>query len=201
MNPPEHAVDSDAPAQSHDDHLTWTVTRIVPERDLDEVVDVLDTCFVNPWTREMLERELQQSDVSRIFVLREEVQGLLGFCACWAVGDELHINNLAIRHDARRRGAATWLLRTVLAEAADSGLRRATLEVRESNDRARRLYARLGFAIGGTRPGYYRSPDENALILWHDDLGTFAVREAWPGDGSVAIDRATDGDSDGLGRS
>ena len=44
------------------------------------------------------------------------------------------------------------------------------LEVRRSNDIARRLYERFGFTVAGVRRGYYRQPDEDALILWRDGL-------------------------------
>jgi [ribosomal protein S18]-alanine N-acetyltransferase len=48
---------------------------------------------------------------------------------------------------------------------------RATLEVRKSNDPARLLYERLGFAIAGVRRAYYTKPDEDAIVLWREGLG------------------------------
>jgi ribosomal-protein-alanine N-acetyltransferase len=56
----------------------------------------------------------------------------------------------------------------VFDEATRLGARRATLEVRTSNEGARRLYERLGFYVAGTRRQYYTSPVEDALILWRD---------------------------------
>ncbi len=147
----------------------WVVDRLVPERDMDDLVDLLESAFVNPWTRDMLERELLQPDVSRIFVMRMGLR-LIAFCACWLIGDELHINNLAVSHDARRRGAARRLLEVTLREAVRLGITRATLEVRRSNEAALRLYERLGFSVTGVRRQYYRSPVEDALILWREKL-------------------------------
>ena len=80
--------------------------------------------------------------------------------------DEVHINNLAVRGDFRGQGVGKTLLERVLIEAASRGARRATLEVRRSNEAARRLYERLGFEVAATRPNYYASPPEDALILW-----------------------------------
>ena len=50
------------------------------------------------------------------------------------------------------------------------GATRATLEVRASNVGARRLYERLGFAVAGLRRRYYTNPEEDALILWHEQI-------------------------------
>ena len=63
----------------------------------------------------------------------------------------------------------TALLRHVLAEARRLGARRATLEVRASNEAARRFYERLGFYVAATRRNYYTNPVEDALILWRDE--------------------------------
>jgi ribosomal-protein-alanine N-acetyltransferase len=64
----------------------------------------------------------------------------------------------------------TALIRRVFHEAARMGARRATLEVRRSNEDARRLYERLGFYVAAVRPHYYSKPVEDALVLWCDDL-------------------------------
>jgi ribosomal-protein-alanine N-acetyltransferase len=58
----------------------------------------------------------------------------------------------------------------VLDEAASSGVRAATLEVRRSNVAARSLYEGLGFHVEGTRRDYYQEPREDALILWNRTL-------------------------------
>jgi [ribosomal protein S18]-alanine N-acetyltransferase len=50
------------------------------------------------------------------------------------------------------------------------GARRATLEVRRSNEAARHLYERFGFSVVGVRHGYYSNPVEDALVLWREEL-------------------------------
>ena len=77
--------------------------------------------------------------------------GVIAYCAGWIVFDELHINNLAVGPPWRRHGVASALLTFVLQEAAVEGATRATLEVRRSNEPARRLYERFGFAFAGVR--------------------------------------------------
>jgi [ribosomal protein S18]-alanine N-acetyltransferase len=137
--------------------------------DLAGVLEVENESFTNPWTREMYSWELQNRSVCHIFVVRTPDCKVAGFCAFWLVFDEIHINNVAMRPKFRGRGFGTALLRHVLAEARNLGARRATLEVRASNDGARRLYDRLGFYVAGTRRNYYSHPVEDALILWRDD--------------------------------
>jgi ribosomal-protein-alanine N-acetyltransferase len=140
-----------------------------PATDLDGVLEIEHLSFTNPWTREMYESELANSRVSRVYVLRED-DHVRGFCSLWLILDEIHINNLAIHPAARGRGLGTRLLGRVLEEGAREGARRATLEVRRSNEAARRLYRRMGFELVGTRRNYYSSPVEDALILWREGI-------------------------------
>jgi ribosomal-protein-alanine N-acetyltransferase len=150
--------------------VEWTIEPMNVDADLDGVLAIEAECFVNPWTRDMYLRELQHPSVARVFVLRMPGEPVAGFCSMWLVFDELHINNVAVRPAHRRRGAGTALLRHVLAEAARLGALRATLEVRASNQAARRLYERLGFREAGVRRNYYANPPEDALILWAERL-------------------------------
>jgi ribosomal-protein-alanine N-acetyltransferase len=95
---------------------------------------------------------------------------IAGFCSFWLVLDEIHINNLAVRHEYQGQGLGPALLTHVLQAGASRGAERATLEVRPSNAPARRLYERLGFEVAATRPNYYVNPQEDALILWKGGL-------------------------------
>ena len=134
--------------------------------DIDAIAALEAGSFTNPWPREQLVWELTNSDVTRIFVVRDESGVIVAFCLCWVIFDELHINTLAVSPDRRRRGVATLLMQHVLGEAAQEGARKATLEVRASNQAALALYERLGFRVTARRPGYYTNPQEDALILW-----------------------------------
>lgn len=146
------------------------VERLETDEDLDAVAALESRCFTNPWTREMLARELAQSDVAQVFVLRLPGERVAAFCSCWIVAGELHVNTMAVDPRYRRRGLAMHLMEQVLLAAARRGAVRATLEVRESNEPARRLYEALGFEVTAIRPRYYTNPEENALILWRDGL-------------------------------
>lgn len=141
------------------------IERVSIETDLDAIVEIAHASFSNPWSRAMFAQELTHGSISRAYVLRTADHPVAAFCTCWLVVDELHINTLAVRPDCRRRGLARALMVAVLDDACRSGAKRASLEVRRSNEAALRLYESLEFAIEAVRPGYYPSPPEDALVL------------------------------------
>jgi ribosomal-protein-alanine N-acetyltransferase len=148
----------------------WRIEPVSSPAQVDEVLAIEQESFTNPWTREMYLAELENAGVSFCFLARTDDGRSIGFCSVWRVLDELHINNLAVLPGFRRSGVATVLLKHVLHEGAALGARRATLEVRRSNDAARALYERFGFAVAGVRHDYYSKPVEDALVLWRDHL-------------------------------
>jgi ribosomal-protein-alanine N-acetyltransferase len=159
---------------------TGTTQRPVVEaatspEDLQGILAVDDASFERPWTRAMYEADLSNPAVARIFVIRTAEWYVAGYCAAWLLSPELHINNLAIRPECRRRGLATFLLAHVLEVAAAEGASRATLEVRRSNHAARALYEGLGFRVRGVRRDYYTDPVEDALVLWREPGNTAAL--------------------------
>jgi len=79
--------------------------------------------------------------------------------------DEGEIANLAVSSDARRCGIGGTLLDAALATARTRGAATVYLEVRDSNERARSLYASRGFVQVTRRRRYYRDPTEDALVL------------------------------------
>lgn len=136
--------------------------------DLDDILRIESLTFTNPWTREMYLSELEHRNVSFFYIARDAVGEAIGFCNCWLVLDEVHINNLAVLPEQRRGGVASALLERVLKEGAARGAHRATLEVRRSNEAARKLYEKFGFTVTTVRRGYYSRPDEDALVLWRE---------------------------------
>ena len=139
-------------------------------RDLDGILAVDAATFERPWTRAMYEWEWTHSDVARFYVARH-ADAVVAYCAGWVIFDELHINNLAVDPGWRRQGVASALLAFVLDAAGAEGAIRTTLEVRRSNEPARRLYERFGFAFAGVRTAYYQEPVEDALVLWRNGPG------------------------------
>ena len=145
--------------------MTVTVERLASPADLDGVLALEEASFNNPTTREWYEGELKRPEVCFIYVLRTPDTPVAGFCAFWLVIDQAHINNLAVLPELRGQGIGTQLLEAVIAEAAHLGAILLTLEVRQSNEPALRLYEKAGFYREGVRKNYYTNPIEDALIL------------------------------------
>ena len=143
------------------------------ERDLDAVVALEQLSFAEPWTRKMFLGELRGNTFATNLVARVEgSEGngtpdglLLGYVMFWVVFEELHIMNLAVRPELRRRGIGKELVRQALSRGLTQGIRTALLEVRSSNIAAQALYESLGFKRSGLRRGYYERPHEDAVIM------------------------------------
>ena len=90
---------------------------------------------------------------------------LVGYIVGRALLDEAEILNLGVAEPVRRRGIARELVRALLAEFSERGVRTVFLEVRESNHPARRLYDSFGFREVGRRSRYYQKPVEDAVVL------------------------------------
>jgi ribosomal-protein-alanine N-acetyltransferase len=145
--------------------MNIVVERIASSADLDGVVALENASFNNPTPRGWYEKELERPDVCFVYVLRTDGHPVAGFCAFWLVAEQVHINNLAILPELRCRGLGSLLIEAIIAEAGRLGAEMLTLEVRQSNAAARRLYERAGFFQDGVRKSYYTNPVEDALIL------------------------------------
>jgi len=150
--------------------MTVTIEPLSSPSQIDEILAVEEASFTSPWTREMYLAELKNTGVSYFYLARTDAGQVIGFCSFWRVLDELHINNLAVLPAHRRTGIGTDLLLRVLADGAVFGAKRATLEVRRSNEPAQKLYEKFGFTVAGVRRLYYSSPPEDALVLWREGL-------------------------------
>lgn len=79
-----------------------------------------------------------------------------GFALMRAILDEAELLLIAVHPVHRRRGVGAALIRAVIADCRERGVRRLHLEVRANNP-AIGLYRAHGFAREGVRRSYYRS--------------------------------------------
>ncbi len=133
--------------------------------DLDDGVLAIERAsYPVPWSRRMLEGELARPDGICLVALHQDA--VVGYILVALQVDVWHILNVTVHplHRGRRIGDALVRSATTVGERRrHAGF---TLEVRVSNDRAIRLYDRLGFVSHGVRPRYYSDNGEDALIMW-----------------------------------
>lgn len=149
-------------------------------QDLDRIATIEQESFATPWTGKMLEAELEgKNPFSRFVTARWRQDGpqseVIGYVCFWIVFEELRLMTVAVSPDMRRRGVARALVLHALAAGRDQGTERALLEVRASNEAARRLYADLGFRQVALRARYYTQPDEDAVLMERESLGEPAM--------------------------
>jgi [ribosomal protein S18]-alanine N-acetyltransferase len=138
------------------------------EADLDGVLAIEHGAYRSPWTRQIFAEELER-EWARLEVLRErDADGrsrVAGFINYWLVRDEVHLLNLAVDPERRRRGHGRRLMEHLLCFARRQKCRYVTLEVRRSNRAAIDLYKSLDFAPVGVRRNYYVEDQEDALVM------------------------------------
>ena len=144
--------------------------KIVPmmQDDVPQVAALEAACFSDPWSAQILSNELQ-NELS-LWLVAKDGDTVLGYVGSQSVLDEADMMNLAVRESARRQGIAKALVLALCRALSKEGVRSLTLEVRDSNEPAIRLYEALGFAQVGKRPNYYFHPKEDARILRKDGL-------------------------------
>ncbi len=104
-------------------------------------------------------------------------QALIGYAGLWLMVDEAHITTIATHPTARRRGLGELLLTSLIDIGYQIGARWMTLEVRVTNEPAKALYHKYGFKIVSTRPRYYTDNNEDAYIMWTDEITTPDYRQ------------------------
>jgi [ribosomal protein S18]-alanine N-acetyltransferase len=140
------------------------------EGDIDEIIRIERDSYPSPWSENLFRCEMT-SPISRLLVgrtTREKKGEVVGYIVYWRVDDEVHLHNIAVRRDMRRKGIASRLLEEAVRCSRMEGARWITLEVRHSNQPAQRMYKKFGFTVSGVRPGYYTDTKEDALIMWAD---------------------------------
>ncbi|HWJ14915.1 MAG TPA: ribosomal protein S18-alanine N-acetyltransferase [Gemmatimonadaceae bacterium] len=132
--------------------------------DLASVASIERTAFSDPWSLRSFREALDSGSVY-FACARSDAGSVLGYVVAWFVADQGEIANIAVAPDQRGRGVGRALLDAALGEAAARGIAAVFLEVRDSNQRARELYASRGFEEVGRRRRYYRRPVEDAIVL------------------------------------
>lgn len=144
--------------------------------DLDRILEIETVSYRTPWSRRAFTSELTENSYAHYFVARNRGR-IVGYVGMWVILEESHITNIAVDPQCRRNHVGQRLLEAMFDKAKELGATRMTLEVRMTNTGAQTLYRNLGFVDRGLRKGYYSDTNEDAIIMWLDDLGPQKPRE------------------------
>lgn len=138
--------------------------RPMREEDLAELLRIERAAYPYPWTLGNFRDSLQAGYSCWV----GEIDGrMAGYWLMMNVVDEGHILNCCIAPQWQRRGYGRQLMDHLFQVARDHNTRSLFLEVRLSNEPAKRLYTSLGFDLVGQRKAYYPTDNgrEDALVM------------------------------------
>lgn len=141
------------------------IIRSMTMDDVDAVYIVEEDCFVDPWSKESIKKELK-NNLARYLVAQLDDK-IVGYVGVWFVVDEGHITNVAVHSDYRGKKIGDKLVKEMVELCKENNIVAMTLEVRSSNAVAQNLYRKYGFKIGGIRKEYYSDNKEDAIIMWN----------------------------------
>lgn len=142
--------------------------RLMEAGDLEQIAELEKVCFSEPWSYSILEAGIHSP--YDVYYVLEQGERLLGYANLRLLAGEGEIQRIAVLPSCRRKGAGKKLMDAMVAYARENRAGAVSLEVRESNAAARNLYESYGFSVEAVRKGYYRSPSEDALIMWLREL-------------------------------
>lgn len=133
------------------------------DEDVDEIHRIESKVFSDPWSKRAFSSDIR-NDFTIPLVARFEKK-VAGYACLYKTADEIQIGNLAVSPDFHQRGIGTKIMEYIINLAAEQKVKVLVLEVRQSNEAARKLYLKFGFKVAGKRRYYYRKPQEDALIM------------------------------------
>ena len=151
------------------DRLKLTI-KPMEQIDINAVVAIEEESYgLHHWSKESFFNELS-NDLAKYFCAFNEDGVLVGYAGIWRILEEAHITNISVKPDFRRKKFGETLLKTIIDFCYREGVKYLTLEVRVSNQKAINLYEKSGFKSLGVRKAYYQDNNEDALIMWTENI-------------------------------
>ena len=146
--------------------------RPMEESDLDVVLYLENTCFLAPWGINELKYELNNNPVSSLWVIESTLNGVIGFVDYWITFDSATVCQICVNPIHRKKGLGSLLLTEVIKDCRAHKVRNITLEVREHNDNAIKLYEKFNFKRTLLKEKYYTNGD-NAIYMIREMGGEY----------------------------
>ena len=137
---------------------------------IDEVLKIEEQAYgEHHWSKDSFYGELS-NDLAHYYCAFDLDGNLMGYAGSWQVLDEAHITTIAVKPELRRKKIGEALLNKIISDCHKNEIKYITLEVRASNTPAIKLYEKYGFKSLGNRKGYYQNNNEDALIMWTENI-------------------------------
>jgi ribosomal-protein-alanine N-acetyltransferase len=137
--------------------------------DIAEILKIEALSFVSTWPPNAFVNELRDNKLAHYFVGRLDGR-VVAYGGIWVILEDSHVTTIAVHPDVRGQRLGEEMLVHLLDQAIERDASWVTLEVRESNEVAQKLYRKYGFTIVSTRRGYYSDNNESALVMWAGNL-------------------------------
>ena len=146
------------------------IIKNMTKSDVDNVVKLEEASYgKHHWSKESFYNELE-NDLSHYYCVFDGNEKLAGYAGCWHIFEEAHITTVSVNPEYRRQKVAQALLIKLIEDCYQEKIKYITLEVRESNVAAISLYDKNGFVSIGERKGYYQDNNEDALIMFTENI-------------------------------
>ena len=148
---------------------THVVISPMRRRHLRTVLRIEADVYPRPWSLGLFMSELGLKS-TRVYLVARVGAQVVGYAGLMLTGSDGHVTTVAVDPEWQRQGIATRLLLGLNDAAIARGCTGLTLEVRASNEGAKELYRRFGFAPAGVRKNYYTETNEDAIVMWAHDV-------------------------------
>jgi ribosomal-protein-alanine N-acetyltransferase len=140
-------------------------------RHLRGVMAIERQVYPRPWSPSLFISEMTAGR-TRCYLVALDGRNVVGYAGLISYGDEAHVTTIAVDPGYHRMKIGTRLLYELVIEAREMGAHAVSLEVRVTNWGAQRMYGRFGFRPVGVRKNYYQETNEDALVMWTEDIRT-----------------------------
>ena len=131
--------------------------------DIPQILEIENSSFQEPWSRDGFRDLIANPSFRQIGIFADS--RLAGYVFFYCVMDELHVMNIAVHPDFRKKGMGEKLLTHVHDFGIEHKIKFAYLEVRQTNTAAQKLYEKMGYQKQGRRIGYYSNQEDALLML------------------------------------
>ncbi len=145
-------------------------------RHLKGVMAIEHQVYPRPWSPNLFLSEMNEFR-NRTYLVAKMGKDVVGYGGVMCYGDEAHITTIAVDPMHHRKKIGTRLLYELLQEGLRLGAKAASLEVRVSNWGAQRMYGQFGFRPVGVRKNYYQETNEDAVVMWANDISSREYRQ------------------------